>query len=103
MSREVTDANELKLSTAIMQAIHDHSLTEIDGEPSAIINPLDAANALVNCLATILESSPTCNTPKGMHETAEEIGKGLHRLMRDTRTMREAGHPRFPAEVFYTN
>ena len=97
------DAHQHQLATAIMQAIFDQSLTEIAGEPTAIIRPLDAAGALVTCLATILESSPTCSTPRGMREMAEDITKGLHRLMRETRKLREAGHPPFPGEVFYTN
>lgn len=50
----------------------------------------DVANALLIVLATVLESSPSCSTPRGRRQTAEAAGKELGQLMRDTRRLRQA-------------
>lgn len=76
-----------RLILAVQQAIADCG--DLAGDAVELSAP-DVANALLMVLATVLESSPSCSTPRGMRQTAEAAGKELGQLMRDTRLLRQA-------------
>ena len=56
--------------------------------PSEIAAP-DVANALIRLLASVLERSPSCNTPAGIRQMGEVAGVELVRLMKGSRAFRE--------------
>ena len=81
------DEYQQRVSTAVMQAIFDTSLTEIDGEQTAYVNTREVMAAPINVMGALVESSPTCTTPKGIQETAEATGKKLHQRIREMRAI----------------
>lgn len=102
-TEQAADEYQQAIANALMQAIFDASMVEIDGEPTAYLRSIEVAGALVTVLSTILEGSPSCRTARGMRDTAESIAKGMHKLMRETRRLREEGRAPFNPELIYTN
>lgn len=84
-----------------MQVIFDASMVEEDGKATAYVVSTEVMAALINVMASMLESAPGCETLKGMRELTEGIGRKLLVQMREMRKITETtGHQAF--ETIYT-
>ena len=90
-----------RVAAAVMQAIFDASTVEEDGKPTAYVVSTEVVAALINVMASILEGAPGCETPKGMRELTEGIGRKILVQMREMRKVIEATGQR-PFEAVYT-
>lgn len=63
--------------------------TRVGVDVTSIVGP-DVANALLMILATLLEQSPVCATPRGIRQIGEAAGRELAQLIRDTRGLTTA-------------
>lgn len=91
---EASQAYQVRVSAAVMRAIFDASMTEIDGKKTAYVMTAEVCDALVDVIAGLMEGTPTCRTPQGMRQTAEAIGKKLHIRMKGLRDLYEEGGQR---------
>lgn len=79
-----------RLIPAIQKAITEISASDQGtrvGVDVTEVNASDTANALLMILATLLERSPACSTPRGIRLLAEAAGKELAALIRDTQQL----------------
>ncbi|WP_242154866.1 hypothetical protein [Sphingomonas sp. BAUL-RG-20F-R05-02] len=91
-----------KMASAVLKAIADTSLVEIDGTATAYIRSADACDALITALAVIMEGAPQCRTRKGMKAMAEAAGRNLLTMMREMEKLRaETDANAFAATVIY--
>ena len=72
-----------------MKAVFDASIVEEGGKPTAYVVSTDVTAALSNVMASILEGAPGCETPKGMRELTEVIGRKILVQMRKMRKIAE--------------
>ena len=85
----ITDDDRVKrLIAAIQTAVVSEAGGKAPYSDETELHGPDLANALLFVLATILEPSPSCNTPAGMRKMAEATGKELHQLMKETRQLK---------------
>ena len=93
-----------RVAAAVMQAIFDASIVEDDGKPTAYVVSTEVVAALINVMASILEGAPGCETPKGMRELTEGIGRKILVQMREMRKITEmTGQRAFDAVYTRTN
>ena len=90
-----------RVAAAVMQAIFDASIVEEDSKPTAYVVSTEVVAALINVMASILEGAPECETPKGMRELTEAIGRKIFVQMREMRKITETTGQR-PFEAVYT-
>ena len=96
----MTDPQEYQRRVAadVMQAIFDASTVEEEGKPTAYVVSTEVVAALINVMALILEGAPGCETPKGMRELTEGVGRKILVQMREMRKITETtGHRAFEA------
>lgn len=77
------------LLLALQHVLIEYPARQKGSPPSEITAP-DVANALIRLLASVLERSPSCDTPAGMRRMGEVAGVELVRLMKGGRAFREA-------------
>ncbi|RZL29239.1 MAG: hypothetical protein EOP64_01785 [Sphingomonas sp.] len=93
---------QARVASAVLQAIADISLIEIDGVATGYIRSAEACDALITALAVIMEGAPQCRTRKGMREMSEAAGLNLLTMMREMEKLRaETGRTAFNATVIY--
>jgi hypothetical protein len=93
---------QARVASAVLQAISDTSLIEIDGTATAYIRSAEVCDALITALAVIMEGAPRCRTRKGMREMSETAGRNLLIMMREMEKLRtETGQTAFNATVIY--
>lgn len=91
-----------RVASAVLMAIADTSLVEIDGTATAYIRSAEVCDALITALAIIMEGAPQCRTRKGMRMMAEAAGRNLLTMMREMEKLRaETGASAFNATVIY--
>ena len=90
-----------RVAATVMQAIFDASIVEEDGKPTAYVVSTEVVAALINVMASILEGAPGCETPKGMRELTEGVGRKILVQMREMRKITETTGQR-PFEAVYT-
>ncbi len=91
-----------RVASAILKAIADTSLVEIDGITTAYIRSAEVCDALITALAVIMEGAPQCRTRKGMKTMSEAAGHNLLTMMREMEKLRaETGVTVFNATVIY--
>ena len=91
-----------RVASAVLKAIADTSLVEIDGTTTAYIRSAEVCDALINALAVIMEGAPQCRTRKGMRAMSEAAGRNLLMMMREMEKLRtETGARAFNATVIY--
>jgi hypothetical protein len=66
-----------RVAAAVMKAIFDESLTEIDGKPTAYVATSEVMDALIYVMASLIEGAPNCRTTAGVREMSETIGRKL--------------------------
>ncbi|KQU49771.1 hypothetical protein ASG67_11770 [Sphingomonas sp. Leaf339] len=82
------DARVERLIAAIQKEVVGESGGKEPYSDETELHGPDLANALLFVLATVLEPSPSCNTPAGVRKMAGATGKELHQLMKETRQMK---------------
>lgn len=98
------DEYQAKVASAVLKAIADTSLIDIDGVKTAYIRSAEACDALITALAVIMEGAPQCRTRKGMRTMSEAAGRNLLVMMREMELLRaETGENPFNASVIYPN
>ena len=90
-----------RVAAAVMQAIFDASIGEDDGKPAAYVISTEVVATLINVMALILEGAPGCETPRGVRDLTEGIGRAILRQMREIRKITETTGQR-PFEAVYT-
>ncbi|RYF16044.1 MAG: hypothetical protein EOO77_12800 [Oxalobacteraceae bacterium] len=91
-----------RVASAVLKAIADTSLVEIDGTATAYIRSAEVCDALITALAVIMEGAPQCRTRKGMRAMSEAAGHNLLTMMREMEKLRaETGVTAFNATVIY--
>ena len=91
-----------RVASAVLKAIADTSLVEIDGTATAYIRSAEVCDALITALAVIMEGAPQCRTRKGMRAMSEAAGRNLLTMMREMEKLRaETGVTGFNATVIY--
>ena len=91
-----------RVASAILKAIADTSLVDIDGTTTAYIRSAEVCDALITALAVIMEGAPQCRTRKGMRAMSEAAGRNLLIMMREMQKLRiETGASAFNATVIY--
>jgi len=91
-----------RVASAVLKAIADTSLVEIDGTTTAYIRSAEVCDALITALAVIMEGAPQCRTRKGMRAMSEAAGRNLLTMMREMEKLRaETGASAFNATVIY--
>ena len=91
-----------RVASAVLKAIADTSLVEIDGTTTAYIRSAEVCDALITALAVIMEGAPQCRTRKGMRAMSEAAGRNLLTMMREMEKLRaETGATAFNATVIY--
>lgn len=95
------DDYQRRVAAAVMQAIFNASIVEEDGKPAAYVISTEVVSALINVMASILEGAPGCETPNGMRELTEGIGRKILVQLREMRKITETTGQR-PLEAVYT-
>ena len=95
------DEYQRRVAAVVMQAIFDASIVEEAGKPTAYVISTEVVAALINVMASILEGAPGCETPKGMRELTEGVGRKILVQMREMRKITETTGQR-PFEAVYT-
>jgi len=91
-----------RVASAVLKAIADTSLVDIDGTTTAYIRSAEVCDALITALAVIMEGAPQCRTRKGMRAMSEAAGRNLLTMMREMEKLRaETGASAFNATVIY--
>ena len=102
----MTDSNEYqrRVAAAVMMAIFDESMTEIDEERTAYIATAEVMDALVNVMASMREGAPNCKTSSGIREMSAAVARKLNVRTREMRTIiAETGKRLFEAETVHVN
>lgn len=93
---------QAKVASAVLQAIAEASLINIDGVATAYIRSTEVCDALITALAVVMEDAPQCRTRKGMREMSASAGRNLLVMMREMEKLRaETGTNAFNATVIY--
>lgn len=93
-----------RIAAAVIQAIFDTSLTEIDGVPTAYVATAEVMEALVNIMASLMEGSSNCQTTAGIREMSQAIARKLNVRTREVRRIiAETGHAPFASQTVTTN
>lgn len=101
---ESDERYQAKVASAVLKAIADTSLIDIDGAATAYIRSTEVCDALITALAVVMEGAPQCRTRKGMREMSEAAGRNLLIMMREMEKLRgETGVNAFNATVIYPN
>ena len=91
-----------RVASAVLTAIANTSLVEIDGTTTAYIRSAEVCDALITALAVIMEGAPQCRTRRGMRAMSEAAGRNLLTMMREMENLRaETGVTAFNATVIY--
>lgn len=87
MAQTMNDSEdyEQKIALAIMQAIVDASRVETEQGSESHMNGPRICSALVTALATVMEDSPDCQTPKQIRAAADQVSKRLFREITEVR------------------
>lgn len=78
-----------RVAAAVMQAIFDASMTEIDGKPTAYIASAEVMEALVNVMASMMEGAPSCQSSAGIREMSAAVARKLNVRTREMRQIIE--------------
>jgi hypothetical protein len=93
-----------RVAAAVMKAIFDSSVIEIDGAPTTYVATAEVMDALVNVMASIVEGSPTCQTSAGIRDMSQAIARKLNVRIREVRRIiAETGHTPFASQIVTTN
>ena len=93
-----------KIAAAVMKAIFDVSLTEIDGKPTAYIATAEVMEALVNVMASMMEGAPGCQSSAGIREMSTAVASKLNVRTREMRQIiEETGQRPFDSITIKSN
>lgn len=93
-----------RIAAAVMKAIFDTSVTEIDGMPTAYVATAEVMDALVNVMASMMEGAPNCQTSAGIRDMSQAVARKLNARTREVRRIiAETGHTPFASQTVTTN
>lgn len=88
-----------KVMHAVVGAIVEASATEVDGEPACFLSARDILDALAIVTAGLLESAPSCQTPKGLREVSDAFARNVRLQTKAMqRIYEETGRRFFPVD-----